>query len=442
MSGALDFTHDRLARSWVASAQVSGSDFPIQNLPHGVFARRGSQQACGGVAIGDQVLDLAQVARSGLLEGLAQQACLAASRETLNDFMAMGRPAWRALRQALFGLLSAGADEATQRALWPCLLPQADVEMKLPVQVRNYTDFYTSIYHAQNVGGFIRPDEPLTPNFKWHPIAYHGRASSVVVSGSSFRRPMGQALPPGAQAPVHGPSQRLDFELEMGFFVGPGNVLGAPVSLAQAREHLFGMCLLNDWSARDQQFWEMAPLGPFLGKNFCTSISPWVVTLEALLPYRVPFQRPASDPPPLAYLDDPADRSDGSLDIELEVLLQSARHRALQLGGDRIAATNFRHQYWTLAQMLTQHTVGGCNLQSGDLLGSGTVSGPTEAQAGAIVELSLGGTRDVLLPSTGERRRFLEDGDCVVLRAWCEKPGAARIGFGECRGLVLPALGA
>ena len=250
---------------------------------------------------------------------------------------------------------------------------------------------------------------------------------------------MGQALPPGAQAPVYGPCHRLDFELEMGFFVGPGNALGQPVPLRQASEHIFGMCLLNDWSARDHQFWEMAPLGPFLGKNFCTSISPWVLTMEALAPYRVPFQRPAADPQPLTYLDDAQDRAQGSLDIQLEVVLQSRRHRELQLGGDRITATSFRHQYWTIAQMLAQHTVGGCNMHSGDLLGTGTISGPTAGEAGAIVELSLGGSRDVPLPSSGEARRFLEDGDRVILRGWCEKPGAARIGFGTCSAEVLPA---
>lgn len=438
----LDFTHAPEARSWVASAQAPGSDFPLQNLPHGVFARRtgtGLEPARGGVAIGDEVLDLVQLAALGLLDGLAQEACVAASQPTLNGLMAMGQPAWRALRHSLHRLLSDDADPLVQRSLSACLLPQREVQMRLPVEVRNYTDFYTSVHHAQNVGRVIRPDDPLTPNFKWLPLAYHGRASSVVVSGTPFKRPRGQAMAPGAQAPVYGPCKRLDFELEMGFFVGPGNAMGEPVALGQARSHVFGMCLLNDWSARDHQFWEMAPLGPFLGKNFCTSISPWVVTMEALVPYRLPFERPAGDPQPLSYLDDPADRAEGSLDIELEVLLQSARHRERQLAGDVITATNFRHQYWTVGQMLTQHTVGGCNLQSGDLLGTGTISGPTAGEAGALVELSRGGSQDVALPSSGEVRRFLEDGDRVVLRAWCAKPGAARIGFGVCSGEVLSA---
>ena len=439
----LDFTHAPEARSWVASAQAPGSDFPLQNLPHGVFARRtaaGLEPARGGVAIGDQVLDLAPLAALGLLDGLAQDACVAASQPTLNALMAMGQPAWRALRHGLHRLLSDDADPLVQRSLSACLLPQREVQMRLPVEVRNYTDFYTSVHHAQNVGRVIRPDDPLTPNFKWLPLAYHGRASSVVVSGTPFKRPRGQAMVPGAQAPVYAACKRLDFELEMGFFVGPSNALGEPVALSQAGAHVFGMCLLNDWSARDHQFWEMAPLGPFLGKNFCTSISPWVVTMEALAPYRLPFERPAGDPQPLSYLDDPADRAEGSLDIELEVLLQSARHRERQLAGDVVTATNFRHQYWTIGQMLTQHTVGGCNLQSGDLLGTGTISGPTAGEAGALVELSRGGSQDVALPSSGEVRRFLEDGDRVVLRAWCAKPGAARIGFGVCSGEVLPAL--
>jgi fumarylacetoacetase len=283
-------------------------------------------------------------------------------------------------------------------------------------------------------------ENPLTRNFQWLPIAYHGRASSVVVSGTGFRRPNGQSTTADHAPPAFGPCQRLDFELEMGFFVGPGSNLGEPVPLSQARDRIFGMCLLNDWSARDHQFWEMDPLGPFLGKNFCTSISPWIVSMEALEPYRVAFDRPTSDPQPLPYLEDATDRTSGSLDVQLEVLLQSRRHRALNLPGDRITATSFRHQYWTVAQMLTQHTIGGCDLRSGDLMGTGTISGPAPDQAGAMVELSQGGARSVPLPGTGEMRTFLEDGDSVTIKGWCERPGFARVGFGECRGEVLPAL--
>ncbi len=437
----LDFTHDPTARSWIAAAHAPRCDFTLQNLPYGVFARTGlRERPRGGVAIGDQVLDLALLAESGLLQGSAQAACSAAAGDTLNAFMELGLPAWCSLRQALFRLLSSDAERATQERIRACLVPLAGVDMKMPVEVRNYTDFYTSLHHAMNVGKVIRPTNPLTPNFQWMPIAYHGRASSVVLSGTAFHRPHGQSRLPDAEVPAFGPCQRLDFELEMGFFVGPGTDLGKPLSLADTRDRIFGMCLLNDWSARDHQFWEMDPLGPFLGKNFCTSISPWIVSMEALAPFRVPFDRPASDPQPLPYLNDINDRAEGSLDIQLEVLLQSAKHRALGLPGDRITATNLRHQYWTIGQMLTQHTVGGCNVQSGDLIGTGTISGPTEGEAGAIVELSAGGTRPVPLPSTKEERRFLEDGDNIVLRGWCERPGAARIGFGECHGEVLAAV--
>jgi fumarylacetoacetase len=437
----VDFTHDPAARSWIATAQAPGCDFTLQNLPHGVYARIGSEERPrGSVAIGDQVLDLARLVASELLQGEAQIACSAAAGETLNAFMGLGLPAWRSLRRALFRLLSSDAHPATQDKVRTCLVPLTQAEMKMPVQVRNYTDFYTSLHHAVNVGRVIRPENPLTSNFQWLPIAYHARASSVVLSGAAFHRPHGQSHSSGAEVPAFGPCRRLDFELEMGFFVGPDTELGESVPLAEARDRIFGMCLLNDWSARDHQFWEMDPLGPFLGKNFCTSISPWIVTMEALTPFRVPFDRPAGDPQPLPYLDDASDRADGSLDVRLEVLLQTAQHRARGLPGDRITATSFRHQYWTIAQMLAQHTVGGCNVQSGDLMGTGTISGPTPGEAGALVELSAGGTRAVPLSTTAEERRFLEDGDSVVLKGWCERPGAARVGFGECRGEVLPAV--
>ena len=436
----LDHTHDPAARSWVASANAPGADFPIQNLPFAVFRRHGSDEPFrGGVAIGDQVIDLARVAVAGCLDGVAHEAALAGAQPYLNELMAMGPQAARALRHGLFALLREGAEGPAADALRGCLTPQLAVQYTLPVQVHNYTDFYTSIHHARNVGHMIRPDQPLSPNFQWLPIAYHGRASSVVVSGTDFHRPMGQALAPGAAAPVYGPCARLDFELEMAIYVGRGNALGEQVPLAQAEEHIFGMGLLNDWSARDHQFWEMAPLGPFLGKNFCTSVSPWVVTMDALAPYRVgAVHRPASDPQPLAYLAQDADQRRGGIDVRLTVGLETALHRQRGLPPAEITHTSFRHQYWTVAQMLTQHTVGGCNLQSGDLLGTGTISGPAPEEAGAMVELSMGGTQPLTLTGTGEQRRFLEDGDAVVLRGWCEAPGAARIGFGECRGMVLP----
>ncbi|MCV0437715.1 MAG: fumarylacetoacetase [Hydrogenophaga sp.] len=439
----LNHTHDANTRSWLESANAPGTDFPIQNLPFGVFRRKGSSEAFrGGVAIGDQVIDLAAIAKAGAVSGAAAvKAVNACAGDALNDFLAMGPTAWRALRHALFDLLKTGASGPGVNALRASLVPLTEVEHRVPTRIGDYTDFYTSIHHARNVGRVIRPDDPLTPNFQWLPIAYHGRASSVVVSGTAFRRPMGQAMAPGASAPVYGACKRLDYELEMGFYIGPGNAMGEPIPLAEAEQHIFGMCLLNDWSARDHQFWEMNPLGPFLGKNFCTTVSPWIVTMEALAPYRVPFSHPADEPQPLAYLDSPANNAEGSVDVQLEVRLEAREHRERGIAPDRLSATSFRHQYWTIAQMVAQHSVGGCNLQPGDLLGTGTISGPTPDQAGAIVELSVGGTKDVPLPGIGAQRRFLEDGDTVILRGWCEKPGAARIGFGESRGEVLPAVG-
>ncbi len=435
----LDHTHDPAARSWLVSANTEGGDFPIQNLPFGVLRRRGSAEAFrGAVAIGDQALDLAALHGHGALAGDAADALELAAQPTLNAFMAAGQQAWRALRHALFDVLREGASGGVQQALRSCLIPLAGVEHALPTRICDYTDFYTSIHHAINVGKLLFPDNPLTPNFQWLPIAYHGRASSVVISGTDFHRPNGQAMPPGAKAPVYTPCTRLDYELEMGFFIGPGNAMGKPIQLADAEQHIFGMCLLNDWSARDHQFWEMAPLGPFLGKNFCTSISPWIVTMDALAPFRAPFPRPAADPQPLAYLDDAGQRAAGGVDVQLGVDIESAQHRARGLPAAAVSRTSFRHQYWTIAQMLAQHTVGGCNLQPGDLCGTGTVSGPTHAEAGAIVELAVGGTQPITLAGTGEQRAFLQDGDTVILRGWCEKPGAVRIGFGECRGTVLP----
>ena len=436
----LNHTHSPAARSWVASANAH-ADFPIQNLPFAVFAEQGKFTFWrGGVAIGDEVLDLAALHGKKLLKGQAAAALETACMTSLNAFMALGPGNWQVLRHALFALLSSDALAATQAAVQACLVPQAKAIYRVPAQIGNYTDFYTSIHHARNVGRIARPDNPLTPNFQWLPIAYHGRASSVVVSGTPFKRPMGQAVHPGATAPVYGPSTRLDFELELGAFIGPGNKMGEPIPLGQAEDHIFGICLLNDWSARDIQFWEMAPLGPFLGKSFCTSISPWIVTMEALAPYRLPFSRPADEPQPLAYLDDAANRAQGVIDIQLEVLIESFQARAANRAPCKIAATSFKHQYWTYAQMVAQHTMGGCNLNPGDLLGSGTISGPTPEQAGAIIELTKGGKEPIQLDG-GETRAFLHDGDAVILRGWCEHAGAVRIGFGENRGEVLPAIG-
>ena len=433
----LNETHDPALRSWVASANLAGTDFPIQNLPFASFRRRGSDEAFrGGVAIGDQILDLAAVHQAGVFTGVIEEALKAGAQPQLNGLMVLGPSVWSALRLALSRALREGAAE--QAALQACLVPQAQAEYGVPARIGDYTDFYTSVHHATNIGKLFRPDNPLLPNYKWIPIGYHGRASSVGVSGQQFRRPVGQTMPPGATQPSLGPCRRLDIELELGIFVGTGNELGDPVSMAQAEDHVFGLCLLNDWSARDIQAWEYQPLGPFLSKNFATTISPWIVTLEALAPYRVAFERPADDPQPLPYLDSDANRERGAFDIQLQVDLQTPSMREAGQGGATICRTSYRHAYWTVAQMVTHHTVNGCNLQPGDLFGSGTLSGPTLDQAGALIELTGGGKNPLHLPG-GETRTFLEDGDAVVLRGWCEKAGAARIGFGECRGTVLPA---
>ncbi len=437
----LNHTHDATRKSWLASANAAGCDFPIQNLPFAVFRRKGSKEAFrGGVAIGDQVVDLAARGNTPLLKGMAARAARACAQPALNDFFAMGPEAWSALRHGLFALLEDTASAATVKAMRACLVPQADVEYAVPARIGDYTDFYTSIHHALNVGKLFRPEDPIGANFSWIPIAYHGRVSSIGVSGQKFRRPMGQSMAPGAAAPVYGACARLDYEMELGVFIGTGNQQGEQIKVDDAGKHVFGICLLNDWSARDIQFWEMAPLGPFLGKNFCTTISPWIVTMEALAPYRQAWTRGADEPQPLAYLESKDNRADGALDIQLEVSIESAQHRSKGQAPQKLSHTSFRHQHWTVAQMVAQHTVGGCNLQTGDLLGTGTISGPTEPEAGAIIELAQGGRKPIAF-ANGESRTFLLDGDAVVFKGWCEKAGHARIGFGECRGEVLPAIG-
>jgi fumarylacetoacetase len=435
MSG-IDATHDPALTSWVAAANRDGGDFPVQNLPFAAFRRAGSGEAFrGGVAIGEDVLDLGALAAAQPFEGAASEALAAAAQPTLNALMGAGAPAAAALRGALSQALRTGSPHAARlRAL---LVPQAAAEYALAAEVGDYTDFYASIYHATAVGRLFRPDNPLLPNYKWVPIAYHGRASSLRVSGYDFARPRGQLLPAGATVPELAPTRRLDYELEVGIFIGRGNALGASVPLAAAESHVFGLCLLNDWSARDVQSWEYQPLGPFLAKNFATSVSPWVVTLEALAPFRAAWQRPAGEPPPLAYLDSAQQRAAGAFDVELEVWLETARMRAAGGAPQRLSHANFRDSWWTVAQMVAHHTVNGCNLEPGDLLGSGTQSGPELEQAGSLLELSAGGKRPVTLAS-GEQRTFLEDGDRVTFRAWCQRPGFRRIGFGELSGTVLP----
>ena len=436
-SAQVNRTHDPQARSWVASANVAGGDFPIQNLPFAEFRRDSTERFRGAVAIGDQVLDLAAVAASGVFSADAAAALVKACAPTLNSLMELGPRFSGALRLALFEGLSEGS--TLRKSLQECLVPQSAVEYSLPAQIGDYTDFYASIYHATSVGKLFRPDSPLTPNYKWLPIGYHGRASSIGVSGQTFRRPRGQRLPPGGTQPVFGPSQRLDYELELGFFIGSGNPLGEAIPIDAAESHVFGVCLLNDWSARDLQAWEYQPLGPFLAKNFATTLSPWVVTLEALAPFRMPFDRRSGDPAPLDYLNGAANRAAGAIDIRLEVLIQSAAMRERGIPPHRLSATSFRHSYWTIAQLITHHTVNGCNLQPGDLLGSGTQSGPDPEEAGSLLELSDGGKHPVAIGGA-ESRTFLQDGDAVIFRGGCERAGRARIGFGEVSGLILPPL--
>ena len=433
----LNETHDPSLRSWVASANAAGNDFPLQNLPFAVFRRKGSGEAFrGGVAIGDQILDLSAAAASGAFTGVAATAAQAGAQDKLNALMALGEAAWSALRLALSRALREGS--AQQAALQGCLVPQAEAEYDVPARIGDYTDFYTSVHHATNIGKQFRPDNPLLPNYKWVPIGYHGRSSSIGVSGQSFKRPKGQVKPPDADAPVLKPSARMDIELEMGVFIGRANALGEPVPMTEAEDHIFGLVLFNDWSARDIQPWEYQPLGPFLSKNFASTISPWIVTMEALAPFRAPFSHPAEDPQPLPYLSSADNSAQGGLDIHLEALIETPKMRDAKAAPARFTQTNYRHAYWTAAQMVAHHTVNGCNLQPGDLLGTGTLSGPTLDQACALIELTTGGKNPIQLPN-GESRTWLEDGDTVILRGWCEKPGAARIGFGECVGTVLPA---
>lgn len=432
----LNETHDPGLKSWVSSANDGVTDFPIQNLPFAIFRCKGTDEFRGGVAIGDQVLDLLLVSKADVLSGDSRQAVQAAAKPELNEFMAMGSTVWSSLRLALSRALREGSE--LENSLRPCLVSQADVEYKLPCQITDFTDFYTSVHHATAVGSLFRPDNPLLPNYKWVPIGYHGRASSIGVSGQCFPRPLGQLKGPDDEVPSLAPSKRVDYELEMGVFIGSGNDLGSPIPMVEAENHVFGMCLLNDWSARDIQAWEYQPLGPFLAKSFASTISPWIVTLEALAPYRLAFTRPECDPQPLPYLSSEQNNSAGAMDIQLEVLLQTANMKAKGEAPISLARSNFKYSYWTVAQMVSHHSVNGCNLQPGDLLGTGTQSGPTEEEGGSILELNHGGKQPLKLEN-GETRTFLEDGDTVILRGFCESPDTVRLGFGEVAGTVLPA---
>ncbi len=411
----MDSTHDPNLKSWVESANEPG-DFPIQNLPFGIFKRKGATESPrGGVAIGDQILDLAAL---GIKTG-----------PTLNGLAAMGRTEWRRLRAQLSkGLSSKKPDKRFARYL----LPMKQAELFLPVAIGDYTDFYSGIHHATNVGKILRPDNPLLPNYKWVPIGYHGRSSSIVVSGSQVVRPRGQVKAPDAAAPEFAASRRLDNEVELGFVIGPGNRLGRAIPVGEALNHVFGVLLLNDWSARDVQGWEYQPLGPFLAKSFATTISPRIVTRDALEPYRCPaFPRAEGDPKPLPYLWDEADQREGGFSIEVEMHLRTEKMKAPV----RLSRGSFRDSYWTPAQLVAHHTSNGCNLRPGDLLGSGTLSGPTPDSFGSMMELTQGGRNPLALPG-GESRAFLQDGDEVIQRARCTRDGYATIGFGEARGTI------
>jgi fumarylacetoacetase len=423
-------------RSWLESANAPLTDFPIQNLPFGVF-RCAADKSTIGVAIGDSILNLRAAAETHLFDALDSEILAACKEDALNRLMALGSEVSKPLRARLSELL---CETDARGKVEPLLLSQSSAEMLLPARIGDYSDFYASIHHATNVGRLFRPDNPLLPNYKHIPIGYNGRASSIVVSGAEIIRPHGQIKPPDAAAPIFAPTQSLDYEIEVGFFAGMGNHQGTPISIREAESHIFGFCLVNDWSARDIQAWEYQPLGPFLGKSFATSISPWVVTTEALAPYRVPAcERPQGDPQPLPYLDTPADRSRAAIDLKLEVWLRTERMRREATPAVRLSRANLRDLYWTPAQMLAHHTSNGCNLRSGDLLATGTVSGPMEESLGCLLEITRRGAQPLALPN-GETRSFLEDGDEITLRGYCEREDHPRIGFGACSGTVRAAI--
>ncbi|MEJ8824487.1 fumarylacetoacetase [Variovorax humicola] len=438
MTTTLNHTHDVKARSWLESANAPGSDFPIQNLPFCVFRRQGAGDVprCG-IAIGDRIVDVAKAAASFTRPAL--EAAMACGNTTLNELMGLAPSTLSALRSQLFNLLSRGTTtgrDLIEAAMVP--IPYADLLM--PVRVGGYTDFFASIHHATNAGRLFRPDQPLLPNYKYVPVGYNGRAASIQIGKTPVNRPYGQLRKPGTDAPGFMPCEKLDHEVELGIFIGKGSVQGEPISVDDAWDHIFGVCLLNDWSARDVQAWEAQPLGPFLAKSFATGISPWIITAEALVPYRVqPAARPDGDPAPLPHLVGEADQALGAMHILIDAHLASQRMRANAQQAARLSRSDSATLYWTPGQMIAHHTSNGSFLQTGDLLGSGTISGPDDTSLGSLLEITRGGSQPFKLPS-GEERGFLEDGDELTLSGFCERPGFARIGFGECRSTILPAL--
>ena len=434
----LNETHQPELSSWVASANDGRTDFPIQNLPFAIFKRQGSNEKFrAGVAIGEHIVDLKAAHKAGVFSMSLTPMLKTLYKSKLNQFMGLGKEAWSELRLELSRALR--SDSSLQTQLENCLVPQTHANYKIPARIGDYTDFYTSINHATNIGKLFRPDNPLLPNYQWIPIGYHGRSSSIEVSGHSFHRPKGQLKALDAETPLLAPCKRLDYELEVGIYIGKGNALGHSIDINDAEEHVFGLCLFNDWSARDIQAWEYQPLGPFLSKSFASTVSPWIVTMEAMAPYRQAWSRPADHPQPLPYLESHDNRNAGAVDMQLEVLLQTAKMKADGEAAERVALSNFNQSYWTIAQMVTHHSVNGCNLKPGDFFGSGTQSGTADDSFGALIEATNGGKNPITLKN-GETRSFLEDGDTVTLNGWCDFEGAPRIGFGHASATVLPAV--
>lgn len=439
MNYEINETHDPSLKSWVESANDPKTDFPIQNLPFCVFeAPNLTIKRSIGIRIGDKVLDLVATNAAGFLSDSYPEHVLE-NNVLLNVYLKYAEEDFRSdLRQRITKLLS-GDRKAEADELETFLYNANEVQFHSPFNIADYTDFYCSIYHATNVGSMFRPDNPLLPNYKYVPIGYHGRASSIVISGTDIRRPHGQNRSDAEKPPVFIPCKSLDYEMEVGFFVGQGNELGTSIPIADAEKHIFGLCLVNDWSARDIQAWEYQPLGPFLAKNFATTISPFIVTMEALAPFRTPaFEREADDPQPLDYLSDPGNQKFGGLDINLEVYIQTEKMRNENIEPHLLSRSNTKDLYWTIGQMLTHHASNGCNLQTGDLIATGTISGKEKSERGSMLELSWRGTEPIELPS-GETRRFLEDGDEIIMKGYCERDGFRRIGFGTCRGRIVPA---